>query len=143
LARAGAWPAALVGAAQPALRRMLVKEGKGAIKWTRLSSRSFAADSGRQRRSLRLVPDGRGRGAAADVCRNRVAYLPVQAPPLQDDSGGVRSNGRRKQKYARMRGKEFRTPEASSPNDWLRTRLVAAEIYCGAPSVRRKIALNQ
>ena len=28
---------------------------------------------------------------------------------------------------------EFRTREASNPNDWLRTRLVAPEFHCGVP----------
>jgi hypothetical protein len=36
---------------------------------------------------------------------------------------------------------QFRTREASNPNDWLRTRLVAVEIHRWA-SMRRKIALN-
>jgi hypothetical protein len=36
----------------------------------------------------------------------------------------------------------FRTPEASNPNDWLRTRLVAAEFRCGGASMRPKIMLD-
>jgi hypothetical protein len=28
---------------------------------------------------------------------------------------------------------EFWTREASNPNDWLRTRLVAPEFHCGVP----------
>jgi hypothetical protein len=28
---------------------------------------------------------------------------------------------------------EFRTREASNPNDWLRRRLVASEFHCGVP----------
>jgi hypothetical protein len=28
---------------------------------------------------------------------------------------------------------EFRTREASNPNDWLRARLVAPEFHCGVP----------
>src|SRR6266481_3589087 len=31
---------------------------------------------------------------------------------------------------------EFRTREASNPNDWLRTRLVAPEFHCGVPKVQ-------
>jgi hypothetical protein len=94
-----------------------IKEGKGAIKWTRLSCRTFAANAvrlqlhalaynlgnfmrtlampkaggavvtdqparkagqdrreGRQPRALRDLPDGRGRGTAADVCGNPDAH---------------------------------------------------------------------
>jgi hypothetical protein len=36
---------------------------------------------------------------------------------------------------------QFRIREASNPNDWLRTSLVAVEIYRWA-SMRRKIELN-
>jgi len=94
-----------------------IKEGKGAIKWTRLSCRSFAANAirlqlhalaynlsnfvgdaedrgavvadqpareadqdrrqGRQPWPLHCLPDGRGRGAAADVSGNPIADRPA------------------------------------------------------------------
>ena len=59
-----------------------IKEGKGAIKWTRLSRRTFAANAvrlqlraladrreGREPRPLRRLPDGRGRHSPAKCSR--------------------------------------------------------------------------
>jgi len=46
-----------------------IKEGKGAIKWTRLSCRTFAANAvrSRQPRPLCRIPNGRGRHPATNV----------------------------------------------------------------------------
>ena len=155
-----------------------IKEGKGAIKWTRLSCRSFAANAvrlqlhvlaynlgnfmrtlampktaepwsltslrekltkirrqGRPPRSLRHLPNGRGRGAAADVCGNLIAHRPATIAARSAMTAAVsdeteyegRGVPRMKQSH------EFRTREASNPNDWGRTRLVAAEFHCGGP----------
>jgi hypothetical protein len=72
-----------------------INEGKGAIKWTRLSCRTFAANafapilisfsrrlvSDRQPWPLRHLPDGLGRRATTDVPGNPVADRQLRAPP--------------------------------------------------------------
>jgi hypothetical protein len=64
---------------------MLAKEGKGAIKWTRLSSRSFAANAGRYV-TFQMAEVTVPRQMLAEI----LSLIPrVQAPPLQDGSGGV------------------------------------------------------
>jgi hypothetical protein len=90
---------------------------------------------GRPPRSLRHLPDGRGRGAAADVCGNLIAHRPATIAARSAMTAAVsdeteyegRGVPRMKQSH------EFRTREASNPNDWGRTRLVAAEFHCGGP----------
>jgi hypothetical protein len=58
-------------------------------------------------------------------CRSSPGY---RRPPLRHDGGGVgRGVPGMKQSH------EFRTCEASNPNDWLRTRLVAPELHCSVP----------
>ena len=112
-----------------------IKEGKGAIKWTRLSCRTFAANAvrlqlhalaynlgnfmrtlampkaaepmvadqpareadqdrrqGHQPRPLRHLPDGRGRGAAADVRGHPVADRPTAGTACASVTGAKRSN---------------------------------------------------
>jgi hypothetical protein len=85
-----------------------IKEGKGAINWTRLSCRTFAANAvrSRQPRPLCRIPNGRGRHPATNVpgdfaadrrttaaaaCANmRCRWLCAQEQPI----GGVRPNAR-------------------------------------------------
>src|SRR6516164_11335050 len=82
--------------------------------------------------TVRHVPDGRGRGAAADVCGNLVAHRPAtsaassgmtatESDETDDEGTGV---------HGMKQSHEFRTRKASNPNDWLRTRLVAPEFHC-------------
>jgi len=57
-------------------------------------------------------------------------------PAVSDETDDERT-GVRGMKHSH----QFRTREASNPNDWLRTSLVAVEIYRWA-AMRRKVALN-
>jgi hypothetical protein len=87
-----------------------IKEGKGAIKWTRLSCRTFAANAvrlqlqdrcqGRQPRPLRDIPDGRGCSAATDVRRHSVADRSA-AGTARTGMIGVKNNAGCKRQWRR------------------------------------------
>ena len=82
-----------------------------------------------------IVPDGRGRGAAADVCGNLVAHRPATGAARSGMTAAVsdETDDEGRGVPGMKQSHEFRTRKASNPNDWLRTRLVAAEFDCGAP----------
>src|SRR3954447_20963268 len=79
-------------------------------------------------------PNGRRRSAAADVCGNFVAHRPAtgaarsgMTAAVSDETDEGRGVPGMKQSH------EFRTRDASNPNDRLRTRPVAPEFHCGVP----------
>ena len=125
-------------------------EDKGAIKWTRLSCRTFAANvarlqlpgprlqprqlhenpgdaqargavvgdqpareadqdrrEGRQPRSIRHLPNGRGRGVMADIPGNPIAHPPAAGTAHSGVRGaGIRCDRRRRQRWTLMQAKE-------------------------------------
>jgi len=153
-----------------------IKEGKGAIKWTRLSCRSFAANAvrlqlhalaynlGNFMRTLampktaepwsltslreKLIKIGakvvsHGRYVTfqmAEVAVPRQMFAEIAHRPA---TGAARSgmtaavsdetDDEGRGVPGMKQSHEFRTREASNPNDWLRTRLVAPEFHCGVP----------
>jgi hypothetical protein len=155
-----------------------IKEGKGAIKWTRLSCRSFAANAvrlqlhalaynlGNFMRTLampktadpwsltslreKLIKIGakvvsHGRYVTfqmAEVAVPRQMFAEILSL-IARATGAARSgmtaavsdetDDEGRGVPGMKQSHEFRTREASNPNDWLRTRLVAPEFHCGVP----------
>ena len=93
-----------------------LKEGKGTIKWTRMSCRTFAANAVRLQlhglaynlgnfmrtlaipKAAHLVPDGRGRGAATDVRRYPIADRPAASATRASMSSAVMMRTRQGEK---------------------------------------------
>src|SRR3954454_16155897 len=81
------------------------------------------------------LPDGRGRSAAADVCGNLVAHRPTTGAARSGMTAAVsdETDDEGRGVPGMKQSHEFRTREASNPNDWLRSRQVALEFHCGVP----------
>jgi len=76
-----------------------------------------------------------GSAAAADVCGNLVAHRPATGAARSGMTAAVsdETDDEGRGVPGMKQSHEFRTREASNPNDWLRTRLVAPEFHCGVP----------
>ena len=156
-----------------------IKEGKGAVKWARLSCRPFAANAVRLQlhalaynlgnfmrtlampktaepwslTSLReklikigakvvshgryVLPDGRGRGAAADVPGNPVADRPAASAAgtgMTGRSGQIRQTTTAEVCLDARKSGGFRHHPAGDPMVGARTEAVAIKFPCGGTS---------
>ena len=136
-----------------------IKEGQNAIKWTRLSYRTFAASTvrlqlhalaynlgnfmrtleadqdrrqGRQPRALRCLPDGRGRGAATDVRRHPVADRPAAGPSMTNRSGQMRWTTTPEVRRDEAKAASFGFAKPSASPFLAASRAPAIEFRCSA-----------